>query len=81
MLRLVPIAFAVGLLCLASCTTAQQNLATDAVSLVVTSAAAVDPAISPMLSSAAKVACDGQAVANAAGDSQLSQVLGVACTW
>jgi hypothetical protein len=66
---------------LTGCTSAQQNLALDTVSLAVNTVAVVDPAVSPMLTAAAKVACDGQAVANAAGDSKVSAALGEACTW
>jgi hypothetical protein len=76
------ILIALGLtLGLVACTAAQQTLATDIVPAVVSAAAVVDPAITPALTATANLACAGQAVANAAGDSTVSKLLGVACTW
>lgn len=64
-----------------ACTASQQQLAEAVVPAVVNTAAMVIPGLPVVLSDAAKVACAGQAVANESGDSKLSQILGVACTW
>jgi hypothetical protein len=74
----------IALLALGGCTAAQQAIVGDIVPVVVSTAALVDPAITPALTATAKLGCDVQTLANggtSSTDKIISTIAGDACAW
>lgn len=57
------------------------NLIADALPIAAAVVGVAVPQVAPVLTVGAKLACEQQAAANAAGDTQMSFLAGLACKW